>query len=92
MDQALLFGSDTRYSVAAIRPETTGMAEWPLQLQEVFAEAVQLLLKCPAPVTKDEYHFAFVLMQLQESSAGNTQPTAPAQFILYLLRGSLTVA
>ena len=68
--------------------EITGMAEWPLQLQEVFAQAVQLLLKSPAPVTKDEYHYAFVLMQLQESSAGNRQPTALAHFILYLLQAA----
>jgi hypothetical protein len=74
------------------RAETTGLAAWPLQLPDVFAEAVQLLLKSPIPLTSNEYHFTSLLRQLQKSSTGNEQPKALAQLILYLLQAAPRLA
>jgi hypothetical protein len=56
------------------RVETAALAEWPLQLPQVFAETVQLLLQSPPPVLSDEYRVTFLLMQLQDSSTGKEQP------------------
>lgn len=72
--------------------ETAALTEWPLQLPHVFAEAVQLLVKSPPPVSGDEYEVTFLLMQLQESSTGKEQPNELAVLILYLLQAATKLA
>jgi len=69
--------------------EVAGMLGWLLHLDGAFPDAVNLLLRSPAPISRDNHSSTYLYMALNDSRIENLYPDALARCILHLLKSDV---